>query len=196
MATVLDVEEPPTARRPMSLSAYLALPADETVERMLIDGELWEYPVPESNRHHAQAVARVSQRLNNWLDAEPPPRGAVLAGDAGVVLSDEVSFGVDVAYVSAGVMAAQSDDASTRIVGVPELVVEVLSPGTVVERHDAKIDALLAAGVKLVWELRPRRQTVTALRPGRPPETFSGSQDVTAPDVLPGFRVPAADLFG
>lgn len=194
MATVLEL--PLAVRRPITLAAYLALPEDETVERMLIDGELWEYPMPESNRHHALAVVRVGQKLCNWLDAQPPPRGAVLAGDAGVVLEQKLSFGVDVAYVSAEVMAGQDDLVSTRVVGVPELAVEVISPGEVVERHEAKLEAYLRAGVRLVWVLNPRRRTVTAFRPAADPVMFSGKQLVTAPDVLPGFSVPAADLFG
>lgn len=194
MATVL--EAPLTARRPMTLAEYLALPEDETVERMLIDGELWEYPMPESDRHHAAAVMRVGQKLCNWLDTQPEPRGAVLGGDAGVVLSQKLSFGVDVAYVSAVVMARQDDAVSTRVVGVPDLAVEVLSPGEVMERHEAKLEGYLKAGVRLVWVLNPIRKTVTAFRPDADPVMFSGRQPVTAPDVLPGFSVPAADLFG
>ena len=186
----------PPARRPMTLAEYLALPEDETVERMLLDGELYEDPMPESNRHHARAVTRVCKFLDNWLDTQPQPRGAVLGGDAGVVFSDRVSFGVDVAYVSAAVMAAQSDDASTRLVGVPEVAVEILSPGEVLKRRHRKRTAYLRAGVKLVWILDPLDGTVTAYRPGADPVMFSGRQEVTADDVLPGFRVPAADLFG
>ena len=47
-----------------------------------------------------------------------------------------------------------------------------------------------------MWVLDPDVRTVTAFRPAADPVMFSGRQDVTAPDVLPGFRVPAADLFG
>ena len=108
----------------------------------------------------------------------------------------DTTFGVDVTYVSAGVMSRQSDDDSTIVYGIPELAVEILSPGAVMERHENKIDAYLEAGVKLVWVLNPWRKTVTAFRPAADPVLFAGRQDVTAPDVLPGFRVPAADLFG
>ncbi len=186
----------PPARRRLTLDEYLALPEDEAVERMLLRGELWEYPVPESNRHHAQAVARVSRFLDVWRDTLPVPRGAVVAGDAGIILDDEDSFGVDVAYVSAEVMARQSDDASTRIVGVPVVAVEISSPGEVKKRRDAKLAAYRRAGVRLVWLLDPTLKTVTLIRPDGTTATFDGRQEVTADDVLPGFRVPAADLFG
>jgi Uma2 family endonuclease len=194
MATI--AAPPVMPRRTLTLDEYLALPEDEAVERMLIDGELWEYPVPESNRHHGRALIRTGKFLDNWLDTQPEPRGAVVGGDAGVVFNDRVSFGVDVAYVSAAVMAVQSDDASTRIVGVPVLAVEISSPGEVKKRRDAKLAAYRKAGVPLVWLLDPELKTITAIRPDGSTATFSGQQEVTAEDVLPGFRVPAADLFG
>ena len=62
----------------------------------------------------------------------------------------DTSFGVDVMYGSAEVMAAQTGSKSTIVVGVPDLAVEILSPGEVWERHQNKIDAYLAAQVKLV----------------------------------------------
>ncbi len=196
MATVT---EPPRVRKhpvKMTLAEFQALPEVEGVTRELIRGYLWEDDtVPRHNRHHARTMTRVATALENWLQRQPVPRGAVFTGDAGVILPDD-NFGIDVAYVSAAVMARQNDAVSSQVVGVPDLAVEIISPGEVVERLDDKTDALLAAGVKLVWELRPRRQTVTALRDGQPHVAFSGTQDVTADDVLPGFRVPACDLFG
>lgn len=187
-----------TATKPMTTAEFLGLPQDDGVERLLIKGELLEYPMPYRNRYHSRATVRVSRFLDVWLDTQPEPRGQILGGDAGVRLATDpdTTFGVDVVYVSAAVMARQSDDDTTIVYGVPELAVEILSPGEVMERHEGKIDAYLEAGVKLVWVLNPWRKTVTAFRPAADPVLFAGRQDVTAPDVLPGFRVPAADLFG
>jgi Uma2 family endonuclease len=181
----------------MTAAEFDALPDDDGVRRELIDGELWEdRPVPVHNRFHARCMTRVARFLDEWLDTQPEPRGQVLTDDAGVTLPSDARVGIDLAYVSAGVMADQSDRPGSKVIGVPELAVEIISPGTVWERHEAKIDIHLTAGVKLVWELRPQRRSLTALRPGRPPELFTGDQVVTAPDVLPGFAVPAAALFG
>jgi Uma2 family endonuclease len=187
-----------TAARPMTTAEFLALPQDDGVERLLIKGELLEYPMPYRNRYHSRTMTRVARFLDVWADTQPEPRGQVLTGDAGVRLATDpdTTFGIDVAYVSAEVMARQSDDESTIVYGLPELAVEILSPGELMERHEGKLDAYLEAGVKLVWVLNPWRKTVTAFRPGADPVFFAGRQEVIAPDVLPGFRVPAADLFG
>lgn len=187
-----------TATKLMTTAEFLALPDDDGVDRLLIKGELLEYPMSYRNRYHSRTMTRVAKFLDNWLDTQPEPRGQVLTGDAGVRLGEnpDTTFGADVAYVSAAVMARQSDEETTIVFGIPELTVEISSPGEVMERHEHKIDAYLDAGVKLVWVLNPWRKTVTAFRPGADPVLFAGRQDVIAPDVLPGFRVPAADLFG
>ena len=185
-----------TARTRMTFEEYMALPEDERVDRLLINGVLWEFPVAQRNRYHCRAMTKVAKYLDNWLDARPKPRGQVLTGDAGVRLADDVSFGVDVMYVSAEVMGVQDDEDSTLLVGLPELAVEIISPGELYGRHQKKIDAYLAAEIKLIWALEPIRKTVTAYRPGADPVMIAGRQPVTAANVLPGFSVPAADLFG
>ena len=164
---------------------------------MLLDGELWEdEEVSYRSRAHTRATTRVAKFLDNWLDTQPHPRGTVLTGDAGAALDADNLVGIDVAYFSAATMAEQSDDNSTVVVGAPELAVEIQSPSDTPEKVKAKLKKYRKAGVKLVWLLDPDDKTVTAYRPTGDPVWFSGQQPVTAPDVLPGFAVPAADLFG
>ena len=180
----------------MTVDEFLALPQDDGVSRLLIHGELREYPMPERNYHHGRTANIVSYELEKWLRTQPEPRGAMFAGDVGVRLSDDVSFGGDLLYVSAEVMACQSRKPGAVLVGVPELAVEIMSPGEVWERHQDKREAYLEAGVKVVWVLDPRTRAVTIYRHGVGPKMVSDRDELTAPDVLPGFRVPAADLFG
>ncbi|HET6572713.1 MAG TPA: Uma2 family endonuclease [Fimbriiglobus sp.] len=187
----------PTATAPMTTAEYLALPPDDRVDRLLIAGELREYPMPERNRFHSRAMTRVAKFLDNWLDGQPEPRGQILTGDAGVRLGadPDTAFGVDVTYISAEVMAAQTEDWTT-VVGVPVLAVEIVSPGEVRQRGDDKIDAYLAAGVRQVWVLDPHRRTATVYRPGVEPELFNARQELAGGADLPGFRVAVASLFG
>jgi Uma2 family endonuclease len=58
-------------------------------------------------------------------------------------------------------MAARQSDKTTLIEGVPQLVVEVLSPNDTLDEINEKIDTYLTAGVPLVWIVEPRRRTVT-----------------------------------
>jgi Uma2 family endonuclease len=141
-------------------------------------------------------MARVTKFLANWVDQQPEPRGEVLCGEAGVRLrrDPDSAVGVDVVYVSAEVMARQTDD-TTLIEGVPVLAVEILSPNDTQEEIEEKIDDYLSAGVPLVWVINPHRRTVQILRPGVEPEFVNARQELSGEPHLPGFRVPVAQLF-
>src|SRR5271166_3504265 len=93
-------------------------------------------------------MTRVAKFLDNWLDQQPEPRGAVLCGEAGCRLrrDPDTTVGIDVVYISAELAARESDETSL-IDGVPVLVVEILSPGDTQEEVDEKIDGYLQAGI-------------------------------------------------
>jgi Uma2 family endonuclease len=185
-----------TVTPPMTTAELLALPEDDGIERWLINGELWEAPMTKRNRFHSRIMVRVGKLLDNWLDGQPEPRGAVLGGEAGVRLrhDPDTTVGVDVVYVSAETLARQTDE-STLIDGVPVLAVEILSPSDTQEIIDKKMDSYLGAGVPLVWVIDPHDRTVTVYRPGTEPELVNARQELSADPHLPGFRVPVAELF-
>ncbi len=184
-----------TATTPMTTAELLALP-DDGVERWLIRGELRERQMPYRNEFHSSTMTRVAQHLANWLDGRPKPRGKVLTGDAGVRLpgEPETTFGIDVAYVGADVLARKPKN-TTIIEGVPTLAVEILSPSDTQDDINEKIDALLEAGVPLVWIIDPRRRSVTVHRPDAKSALFPDDQELTAEPHLSGFRVAVAALF-
>src|SRR3954468_23501632 len=101
---------PPPVPRRMTTEEMLALPEDGT-ERWLIDGELRERPMTVRNRFHSRVLIRVGKFLDNWLDEQPPPRGQVLGGEAGVRLArnPDTTVGIDVVYVPADVSVRQTD---------------------------------------------------------------------------------------
>lgn len=183
------------ATTPMTMEQLLALP-DDGVKRWLIRGQLREKPMTYRNRFHSRALVRVAKFLEVWLDQQPQPRGSVLGGEAGVRLrrDPDTVFGIDVVYISAEVMARQTDE-TTIIDGVPILAVEILSPNNTVEEIDEKIDQYLEAGVPLVWIVDTRDRTVTIYRPDEEPELVNVRQELSGEPHLPGFRVPVAELF-
>ena len=148
------------------------------------------------NRFHSKTEATIARMVGNWVMALPDPRGEVLSGEAGVYLSrdPDTTVGIDVAYISAETVAAQTDD-STMIEGVPVLAVEILSPSDTTEEINDKIDLYIAAGVKQVWIVDPHFRTVRVHRQGRKTEFFTDDEDLTAEPDLPGIRVPVASLF-
>jgi Uma2 family endonuclease len=183
------------ATHAMTTEELLALPEDG-VERWLIRGELRETPMTVRNRWHSRIMARVAKFLDNWLDLQPEPRGAILCGEAGCRLrrNPDTTVGIDVVYISAELAANETDETSL-IDGVPILVVEILSPSETHERVDEKIDGYLQAGVALVWVIDPHDRTVTIYRPEHEPELVNVRQELSGEPQLPGFHVPAAYLF-
>ena len=149
------------------------------------------------NRFHSQSMTCLATELEIWRRRQPEPRGQVLTGDAGVQLTDDPPnvYGVDVVYISAEVMACQTADRAI-IAGVPVLAVEITSPSNTSEDIDEKLEAYMDAGVGAMWEVNPRRRTVTVHRPGCRPVLLTDADDLTGDPVLPGFRVPVAALFG
>ncbi len=78
---------------------------------------------------------------------------------------------------------------------IPDLVVEVVSPTDFAVEVMAKVREYLSAGVVRVWVIYPRLREVhifdgaTGVRVVGPDQTLDGD------DLLPGFRLPLADLF-
>ena len=77
---------------------------------------------------------------------------------------------------------------------VPDVCVEVISPTDIYDEVEAKVEGYLRDGVRLVWVFNPRRKTVKVHTP-------SGIISLTITDtldggnVLPGFKLPLADIF-
>jgi Uma2 family endonuclease len=78
---------------------------------------------------------------------------------------------------------------------VPDLAVEVVSLGDGAREVAEKVAFYLAHEVQLVWVVRPRPRTVT-VHPAEGDPVVLGEGDVLdGGEVLPGFRLPVADLF-
>jgi Uma2 family endonuclease len=76
----------------------------------------------------------------------------------------------------------------------PDLAVEVVSPNDNIYDLDAKIAEYLRAGVSLVWVLYPRKRALVHTPQGETLIPPHGALD--GGDVLPGFSLPLAKVFG
>jgi Uma2 family endonuclease len=101
----------------------------------------------------------------------------------------------DAAYVAAG--RFEDDEVPDGLIRVPpDLAVEVISPNDIYTRVEDIVDEYLRAGVRVVWVLNPENRTVRVFDDVEGRSTQLGPNDeLTAPDVLPGFRCRIADLF-
>lgn len=187
-------------KTPMTLEEFLALP-DDGVDRDLINGvvRVWtkpgENPMTRRNRFHSAVLSRLTKLIDNWIDLQPLPQGAVFVGEVGCILRPgENGVGIDVAYLSPAQLTRQGDQ-TTMIDGPPTLAAEVLSPSNSQEEIDTKVKAYLTAGVPVVWVVHPTFRTVTVFRPDAPPTMVNDTGELTAEPHLPGFRCRVSDLF-
>ena len=174
----------------------LLLQPDDGIERWIKDGELREGGTTIRNRFHSETLTHVVFALESWVRQQTSPRGEVLCGEVGVRLcrDPELTVGIDAVYIGPE-LARQTFAGTTIVDGVPVLAVEILSPPDKQDEVEEKIDDYLRAGVLQVWEVNPRRRTVTVYRPNQEPEFFNVTQDLVADPELPGLRVPVLALF-
>lgn len=187
----------------MTAEDLLAMP-DDGVERWLMNGVLREKypeiiegrPIAVRNRFHSKSLIKIGTELETWLRVQPPPRGDVLGGEAGVRLQrdPELTVGIDVVYVSHEVLLQQTE-ASKLIDGIPVLAVEILSPSDTFDAINEKIRIYLESGIQIVWIVDTYNKTVTVYSRGDKPRFFNTDDELTAEPFLPCFRVPVARFF-
>jgi Uma2 family endonuclease len=172
----------------LTAEEFLALP-EAAGKLELHDGQVVE--VAPARPRHSAVQGRVLRRLGAWCDShglgEPAPELTCRLSRRRVVIPD-------VAYVRPGprwdaALAGQALD------GSPDLAVEVVSPGDSRPEVRQKVQWYLAAGCSLVWVVNPQRRTATVYRPGAEVRHLTTSGVLDGEDVLPGFRLPLADLW-
>ena len=186
----LDLE---ASRLKMTVDEFLAIPEDG-IERMLLDGEVWEIGMTVRNRMHSRLEIRIGYFLTLWLKQQPLPHGQIHGGDAGFRLGvGETTVGVDVAYAFPELIA-QSPDEYSIYQGPPVWAVEILLPSDRRKAVVAKVAKYLQAGA-VVWEVEPEYQLIRVHRPGLPIESYNITQELVGDPYLPGFRVAVAEFF-
>jgi Uma2 family endonuclease len=183
----------PVAPSPPLLTAeqFEARP-DPGYPEELVEGRI--IPMSPPSRRHGVICNRVGRILGNFV--EQHDLGHVLSNDAGIITrrDPDTVRGADIAFYS---YSRLPRDASLAGYGpeVPELVVEVLSPGNRWPEVLTKIGEYLSAGVVAVLILDDDHRTAQVFRL-LPPTTVLGPDDLlTFPDLLPGFEMKVGAFF-
>ena len=157
----------------------------------LVDGVLVEKPVGVRESLLAMWLGKL------LLDFVVPRNLGMVTGEQGLLeLSPGVVRGPDVAFISWDRTADRHPPEAPIPQLVADLAVEVLSPSNTPAEMARKRDEYFRAGVRLVWEVDPRARMVRAYTAADRFEDFAAGQTLTGGDVLPGFTLPLADLFG
>lgn len=78
---------------------------------------------------------------------------------------------------------------------IPDLAVEVISPGNSAIEILEKLDDYFRAGVRRVWVIYPRQGFIQDFRAFDQLAVLRSGDTLEGGDVLPGFKIKLADLF-
>jgi Uma2 family endonuclease len=180
-----------TAGTLMTVDDLLHLPPDH-LRHELVRGELTTMP-PTSDEHGVRTV-RVTIRLGVFI--EKHNLGEAFGAETGFIISrnPDTVRAPDFAFVTKDRMTKQG--LTGRFYpAAPDLAVEVLSPSDSAADVQEKIDEWLEAGTRQVWVINPAKKTVHVHSPGRAVAKSRVGDTLDGEDVLPGLKLPVADLF-
>ncbi len=177
--------------RSMTAEELMALP-DDGWRYELIEGVL--HRMSPAGAEHGEIGTEFVWHLRSFVD--PRRLGRVYPADTGFFLAHdpETVVAPDAAFVRADRLPPRTERHGYLDL-VPDLVVEVVSPTDRQADVDDKVARYLTAGARLVWVTYPRRRSVRVHAPGREPRELGEGDVLDGEDVLPGFRLPVADIF-
>jgi len=183
------------ARHRWTYSDLVALP-DDQLRHELIDGEHFVSPSPATT--HQELSVNLLRALLRHLDG--PGAGKLLHAPFDVRLSPRTVLVPDLVYFTAERFARVVNE--KHAVAAPDLVVEILSPGTRRRDMGRKRAVYDREGVREYWMVDPEARSVTVLRR---PRTDAGLTDVTVltlaeggileSRLFPGLQIPLRDVF-
>ncbi|MGH7232819.1 MAG: Uma2 family endonuclease [Nitrospiraceae bacterium] len=135
---------------------YLLLPEDGK-RYEIIEGDLYMTPAPTTR--HQIIVARLSHVLMTYLESHQI--GTVLTAPCDVVLSDTDIFQPDLLLV---LNEGSARITEKNIQGPPDLIIEILSPGTAARDQELKRKRYEHFAVGEYWLIDPDRNTMEVLR--------------------------------
>jgi Uma2 family endonuclease len=165
---------------------------DDGMRHELVGG--WLVSEPPTGGEHALTTTQMVVRLGSFVRERK--LGRVYTTDPGFVLSRDPDTvrAPDVAFISNARLAVVGRPRGF-IPGAPDLAVEILSPGDRPNDVEAKVADYLAAGASLVWVVDPIRRLVRVHRKLLSHRLLREEDWLEGEDVVPGFRIPVAELF-
>ena len=172
---------------------FMALPEGGPVRYEIIDGDLCMTPSPVS-RHQ-----KISGNLFGivWNFLRTNPLGEIFAAPYDVVFSQEPPQVVepDLVFVAAKHVSLITEK---NLQGVPDLLVEILSPTTATIDRRVKHSLYERVGVPEYWIVDPERNTVQVFRLSGErygSELEFGLGDRLETPLLPGLSIPLSEVF-
>ena len=179
-----------TGRSGLTYEDYCALP-DDGLRYEIVDGMLFAEPSPR--RAHQKAVGNLHAILHAWVRAHE--LGEVYVAPFDVILDPRTTVEPDLVFV----VRDRLDIVAERgVEAAPDLLVEVLSPGTARRDRVRKLNAYARHGVRHYWLVDPEAKTVEAFELVEGAYRLAaavGEVDELRPGVFPGLAISLPDLW-
>ena len=157
----------------------------------LIEGEL--YMVPSPGSYHQTVLLNLLDFFRAYIKKKKA--GVVFCAPLDVVLAPNDVLQPDVLFISKGRMDIVTEN---NIQGAPDLVVEILSPGTLERDKIVKKHLYEKHGVKEYWIVDPVGKLVEVLTLKEEGFEFFGTfflDDQLSSPLLKGLKVPLKEVF-
>ena len=179
----------PKPRIKFTVADYMTTPDDKRYQ--LLDGDL--ILAPSSTTRHQKISGRMYLALEQFTTSRE--LGQVFYAPTDVVFANEDVAQPDLLFVSnarAGIVTSAS------IQGAPDLVVEILSPGTARYDRGYKLTLYGRHGVREYWLVDPEAESVEVLTLGEtglaPTATYRRGDTLASP-LLAGLALDLAPVF-
>ena len=184
---------PAAAPEPLLTAEEFMKLHDSETRVELFRGRVVRYAMPQGP--HGYICSNAGGIIRNFARAHK--LGRVFTNDTFVRVrlkepTDTVR-GADVAFVSYAKMPP--GDVPAGALPAPELVIEVRSPSDRIAQLSAKASEYLEAGVTVVVVIDPDTQSLAVYRENEFPIRMHNGDELTLPDVLPGFAVRVSQFF-
>ncbi len=169
---------------------YKSLPEGDPKRYELLEGEL--VVVPSPGERHQSLVLELAIILSKLV--KESGSGKVLIAPLDVVLGENV-VQPDIIFISNERFSIRTGG---EIRGAPDLVIEILSPGTAARDRGIKKRIYARHGVREFWTVDPDKETIEVAKLGKAGfETSAIYQkgDTLVSSVLPGLDIKVNEVF-
>ncbi|MBH8566619.1 Uma2 family endonuclease [Nostoc sp. CENA67] len=160
----------------------------------LVKGRVVRTPMPEAE--HGEVCLNAGALIRDA--AKTGSLGRVMGNDTfvRVATNPDTYRGADVCFISYARLPKGQPRPKGPLEVPPDLVVEVRSPTDRTSDIWVTVGEYLGAGVTVVVVLDPALEAAAVYRQGDDfPQRWHNGDELTLPDVLPGFAVPVRRLF-
>ncbi|HEY6803835.1 MAG TPA: Uma2 family endonuclease [Pyrinomonadaceae bacterium] len=155
----------------------------------LLKGEL--LTMTPTGYEHSEIAANLITLLNNHVRKHD--LGRIAGTDGGFILESDPDtvLAPDISFIKAGRLINRPRNYA-RI--VPDLVVEIISPGDRKRKVIEKAKQWLSFGVRSVWLVKPQDRTVEVFSPDGTTRILDETE-ILFDDVVPGLEIPVRVIF-